>query len=220
MSLKLLREDITESNKIELISEGNGDNKTFYLSGSFLQADVQNKNKRIYPMSVMENAVRLYTENNISKNMAYGELNHPSGPEINLDRVSHIITELRRDGSTFFGKAKIIEETPCGKIVGGLLRAGAALGVSSRGMGSIQESNGISYVQDDFRLATAADVVADPSAPDAYVQGLMESAEWIWDDGIWKTRDLEESKKIIEKASLRKLQEAKIEAFRRALNNL
>lgn len=220
MSLKLLREDLTDFNEIEIITEDVGGEKSLYLHGPFLQADVQNKNKRIYPIAVMEQAVQLYTENNISRNMAYGELNHPEGPQINLDRVSHLITELKRSGSTFYGKAKIVEETPCGKIVAGLLRAGANLGVSSRGMGSLREDNGVSYVQNDYRIATAADVVADPSAPDAYVQGLMENADWIWEGGIWKTKDIEESKRLIQKANSRKLQEMKLFVFENALNSL
>lgn len=213
MNLKFLREDVSESNEIELVTEKVNGKQNYYLTGPFLQAETQNKNKRIYPMPVMEKAVNLYVENNINRRMAYGELCHPSGPDINLDRVSHLVTELKKSGNTFIGKAKIIEETPCGKIVSGLLRAGANLGVSSRGMGSLKEDNGVSYVQDDFKLATAADVVADPSAPDAYVQGLMESAPWVWENGLFKVKDLEESKKLIQQTSLRKLQEAKLKAF-------
>ena len=215
MSLTLLREEISEANQVKLLTEDNG--KKLYISGPFLQADVRNKNGRIYPLSVMENAVNLYIENNINKRMAYGELSHPEGPQINLDRVSHLVTELKKTGSTFMGKALVIEDVPCGKIVAGLLRAGANLGVSSRGMGSLEERNGTNYVQNDFRIATAADVVADPSAPDAYVQGLMEDVEWVWDNGIWMSKDLEKSKKLIEKASYRNLQEAKLNAFKNAL---
>jgi len=209
--MKLLKEELTQP--MQFITEGSGESTCYYMQGPFLQAEVKNRNGRIYPLSIMENAVNMYTESHIKTKRAYGELSHPEGPQINLDRVSHLIESLTLEGSTYYGKAKIIEGLPCGKIVAELLKAGASVGVSSRGLGSIKESNGISYVQDDFRLATAADVVADPSAPDAFVQGLMEEAEWIWDSGIWKMKSLENARDKIRKAATRKIMEAKMEQF-------
>lgn len=219
MSFYLLQEGI-EENKVEVITESTESGKQLYITGPFLQADVKNRNGRIYPLDIMKNAVRLYEEHNIKMNKAYGELDHPEGPKINLDRVSHMVKELTLSGSTYYGKALVTEGTPCGKIVAGLLRAGANLGVSSRGLGSVRESNGVNYVQEDFRLTTAADVVTDPSAPDAYVQSLMEGEEWVWNNGVWEPKRLEISKKLIEKASTRELQEAKLKAFTDAIKNI
>jgi len=214
--MKLLKENLVQP--IELITESTkGGGQSHYLSGPFLQADIKNKNGRIYSLSVMENAVNLYREEKINTNRAYGELSHPEGPNINLERVSHLITELNLSKSTYHGKAKILEHTPCGKIVSELLKAGAGLGVSSRGMGSLKEENGCYHVQDDYRISTAADVVADPSAPEAFVQGIMESADWIWQSGVWKISDLEESKKSVRDATRRHIQEEKLRIFKKLM---
>lgn len=217
--MKLLKEEISQPIKLLTESSKTGE-KSYYLTGPFLQADVKNKNGRIYPFAIMEQAVRNYRETHINANRAYGELSHPDGPQINLERVSHIITELNADGSTFYGKAKIIENTPCGKIVAELLKAGAGLGVSSRGLGTLKEQNGASYVQSDFRLSTAADVVADPSAPDAFVQGLMENVDWIYDGKIWKIRDVENVRKTLMLSTARDIQEQKFEIFKRFMSNI
>jgi hypothetical protein len=173
----------------------------------------------MYPKDVMRNEVARYTAESIDKKRALGELGHPEGPSLNLDRVSHMIVSLKEDGDNWIGKAKILD-TPMGKIAANLIEAGAQLGVSSRGLGSIKEKNGINEVQNDFMLATAADIVADPSAPDAYVEGIMENREWVMVDGIWTARDMEQAQQIIRKASSRELEEAKIQVFSSFLNKL
>lgn len=183
--------------------------KSLYIEGVFLQGAVKNRNGRIYPSEILEQEVTRYTKDAIDSNRAYGELGHPNGPAINLDRVSHMIKELRKDGNNYIGKAKIME-TPMGNIVRNLVQEGAGLGVSSRGMGTLKPSNGIMEVQSDFRLATAADVVADPSAPDAFVQGIMEGVEWIWENGILKQKDLEDTVHVVnELAATRQLDAAR-----------
>jgi len=170
--------DIAED--VQYIEEATGEDgkKSLFIEGVFLQGGIKNRNGRMYPSQILENEVARYTKESIAANRAYGELGHPSGPAINLDRVSHMIKELRKDGNNYIGKAKIME-TPMGNIVRNLIKEGAGLGVSSRGMGTLKAQNGLMEVQNDFRLATAADVVADPSAPDAFVQGIMEGVEWI-----------------------------------------
>lgn len=195
---------ISEINEtIEYITEANG--KDLYLKGVFLQADVKNRNGRLYPSKIMEKEVKRYTKEYIDKKRAFGELGHPEGPTINLDRVSHMVTELTRDGSNWTGKAKVTD-TPSGNIVKNLIKEGAQLGVSSRGMGSLKEiKKGIQEVQDDFYLATAADIVADPSAPDAFVNGIMEGKEWIWENGAIKEKEIAEYKKIIKKSPKNRL---------------
>ena len=176
--MKLITE-ITE--EVEYITEAKEDgSKDHYIKGIFMQADQPNRNGRIYPLKIMDKAVQKYIETHVDQKRAYGELGHPSGPQINLDRVSHIIVALTRDGSNFIGKARLTD-TPMGNIAKGLLKSGANLGVSSRGLGSLVEKNGIMEVQSDFHLATAADIVADPSAPNAFVKGVMEGAEWVYD---------------------------------------
>lgn len=188
--------DIAE--EVQYIEEAAADGKkSLYIEGIFLQGGIKNRNGRIYPSQILEAEVARYTKEAIGTNRAYGELGHPSGPAINLDRVSHMIKELRKDGDNYIGKAKVME-TPMGDIVRNLIKEGAGLGVSSRGMGTLKPQNGIMEVQSDFRLATAADVVADPSAPDAFVQGIMEGVEWIWENGILKQKDLESAVQTID----------------------
>lgn len=211
---------ITEVNeKIKVITEGKGENKKHFIEGVFLQAGIKNRNGRMYPIDILENEVERYNEAFVRQNRAFGELGHPDGPQINLERVSHMIKELYRDGSNFIGKAKIME-TPYGKIVKNLIDEGAKLGVSSRGLGTLSENNGVSTVNDDFKLSTAADIVADPSAPDAFVRGIMESKEWIYESGVLKAVEIENYKKSIRNASSRKLEEAKLNAFRNFLRKL
>ena len=164
-----------------------------FIEGVFLQSDLKNKNGRIYPKEIMQREVQRYVDENVKTKRAYGELGHPEGPTVNLDRVSHMITSLKEDGNNWIGKAKIMD-TPMGRIVKELISEGAQLGVSSRGLGSLKERNGINEVQGDFMLATAADIVADPSAPDAFVSGIMEGKEWVFVNGKWTEQDIEEAK--------------------------
>jgi hypothetical protein len=196
--------------------------KNRYIQGVMLQTEVKNKNGRIYPLDVMQKEVKRYDKDYIKQKRAYGELGHPEGPTINLERTSHLITSLEQDGNNFVGKAKILS-TPMGEIVKNLLDDGARLGVSSRGMGSLKASNrkgGAQMVQSDFQLATAADIVADPSAPDAFVDGVMEGVEWIWDNGVIKAQKIEEYKNTIRRAKSQKLQETKLNVFKSFLENL
>ena len=194
--------------------------KDYFIEGVFMQADIQNRNGRVYPVSILEKECARYMKEAVQQNRAYGELGHPNGPSINLDRVSHMIKELRQDGSNFIGRAKIMD-TPMGNIVKNLMDEGASLGVSTRGMGSIRENKqGFMEVQDDFHLATAADIVADPSAPDAFVRGIMEGVEWVWDNGLLKAQKIEEMKTTIKKASRKNLEEAKLNVFKKFIDEL
>ena len=196
--------------------------KNMFIEGIMLQTEVKNKNGRIYPLEVMQKEVKRYNKEYIDQKRAYGELGHPEGPTINLERTSHLIESLEQDGKNFVGKAKILS-TPMGEIVKNLLSDGARLGVSSRGMGSLKASNrkgGAQMVQSDFQLATAADIVADPSAPDAFVDGVMEGVEWIWDNGVIKAQKIEEYKDSIRRAKSQKLQETKLNVFKSFLENL
>ena len=193
--MKLIREEIES---VELITEETDGKKSYFITGPFLQGDRKNRNGRIYESRVLAKEVARYNENFIQRNRALGELGHPDGPTVNLDRVSHNIVELYQQGSDFIGKAKILN-TPMGKIAEGLLSDGVQLGVSSRGMGSLVQREGVNYVGEDFHLATAADIVADPSAPDAFVQGIMEGKEWIWDNGLLKEVEIAEIKEDIER---------------------
>ena len=208
---------ITELNEsVEIITEAreNG-KKDYYIKGIFMQGNMENRNKRMYPMEILDREVNRYNEQYVQKNRAYGELGHPSGPTINLDRVSHIIKELARDGDNYIGKAKITTETPMGQIVKGLMDAGGVFGVSSRGLGSLKPNRqGVAEVQKDFYLATAADIVADPSAPDAFVEGIMESKEWIWDNGVLRESTIDDYRQTIEKTSSKDLEEAKLRVFK------
>ena len=194
--------------------------KSYFIEGIFMQGDVKNRNGRVYPSEVLARETKRYNVEYVKKNRAYGELGHPQGPTINLERVSHMITELNQDGNNFVGKAKTMCETPYGKIVKSLMDEGAQLGVSSRGMGSLKEKGGTAEVQKDFYLATAADIVADPSAPDAFVSGIMEGKEWIWDNGIIRESEIAIAEQTIEKASRKNLEEAKLSVFKNFLSKL
>lgn len=225
--MKLITEVNEELNYIA--EEGSEGKKNLYIEGIFLQGGLVNRNGRMYDPEILNKEVERYTNDAINNNRAYGELGHPSGPSINLERVCMMIKSLKREGNNFIGKAKIME-TPYGQIVKNLMSEGARLGVSSRGMGSLKEVNGVNMVQDDFYLATAADIVADPSAPDAYVNGVMEGVEWIWDNGLLKatqpkkaeeiTRVVETHKNIIKETPKANLDEAKIRVFKHFLSKL
>ena len=213
--MKLITE-ITEN--VNIINE-EADGKTVtMIEGIFLQGNVKNRNGRIYTTEVLDKEVKRYTDNYINKNRALGELGHPKGPTINLERVSHVITELKREGNNYVGKARLTD-TPYGNIAKNLIESGVRLGVSSRGMGSLEQRDGANYVKDDFMLATAADIVADPSAPDAFVNGIMEGVEWIWDNGVLKAQELEKAKaEVNESASKKELDEDKLlEIFEKVL---
>lgn len=214
--MKLITEQITD---VQVITEEKNGVKSLYITGPFLVGEQKNRNKRIYPMHVLQKEAKRYSEEYISKNRAFGELGHPDSPSINLDRVSHLITNLKQEGSVFIGKAKILE-TPMGKIAKSLLEGGAQLGVSSRGMGSLKEQDGINVVQDDYYLATAADIVADPSAPGAFVQGIMEGKEWVWDNGIIKEMDVVEMYDEISKARRNQIEEISLRIFENFLSKL
>jgi|TARA_B100001094_G_scaffold150039_1_gene145191 hypothetical protein len=192
--MKLIREEIEA---VEVITESRGGKKTLYIKGPFLQTETVNRNQRVYRLPVMQKEVKRYTESYISKGRALGELGHPEGPTVNLDRVSHKIVSLEQKGNNFIGKAQILS-TPMGKIAESLLKEGVTLGVSSRGIGSIaQNKEGFMEVGEDFQLATAADIVADPSAPDAFVQGIMEGKEWVWEGGVLREKFAETTKRSI-----------------------
>tara|TARA_B100001564_G_scaffold323557_1_gene303682 strand:+ start:196 stop:891 length:696 start_codon:yes stop_codon:yes gene_type:complete len=222
VEMKLISEQWSDDVNYLVEEDPKTGKKNAYIEGVMLQTEVKNKNGRIYPKEVMQKEVKRYTKEYIDNNRAYGELGHPEGPTINLERTSHLITDLREDGNNFVGKAKILS-TPMGNIVKNLLDDGARLGVSSRGMGSLKASNakgGVQMVQSDFQLATAADIVADPSAPDAFVDGVMEGVEWIWDNGVIKAQKIEEYKHSIARARTQKLQEVKLNVFNDFLKNL
>ena len=214
--MKLISEEISSAEYI--VEETNG-KKDYKIRGVFLQSDIKNRNGRIYENAILSNEVNRYNTEFIQKNRAFGELGHPDGPTVNLERVSHMITALTPDGKNFMGEAKIMN-TPYGKIVKGLIDEGAQLGVSSRGMGSLVTKNGSNYVGKDFYLATAADIVADPSAPDAFVEGIMEAKEWVWDNGVLKERDIESWKKQVREAKQRSLEETKLKVFQSFLTKL
>jgi hypothetical protein len=215
--MRLIRE-VTES--VKLLTESKEGKKEYFIEGVFLQSELKNRNGRMYPESVMDKEVGRYMKEYVEKNRAYGELGHPDTPSINLDRVSHLIVDLRKESTNYIGKAKILE-TPMGQIARGLLDGGANLGVSSRALGSLKEnSDGVQIVQDDFMLSTAADIVADPSAPDAFVRGIMESKEWVFVDGKFVEKHMEEVKREIRKTSSRNLEEAKIIAFKNFLSKI
>jgi len=214
--MKLITENIEE---IQVLAEEKDGKKHLYIEGVFLQSEIKNRNGRIYPYSVLEKEVGRYNEEYVSKGRALGELGHPDGPTVNLDRVSHRIVSLKAEGTNFMGKARILD-TPMGAIAKNLLEEGVKLGVSSRGMGSIDRQESASYVMDDFMLATAADIVADPSAPDAFVNGIMEGKEWVWSNGILKEKEIAEMKHSIDTASRVDLEEATLKAFERFISGL
>ena len=216
--MKLITEEISN---VQIITEGKGANKKLYIEGVFLQGDLKNRNGRVYPMGTLEKEVGRYNENFVAKGRALGELGHPDGPTVNLDRVSHKITSLVREGTNFRGKAQILN-TPMGKIASSLLDEGVMLGVSSRGVGSLKEDrSGAKVVGEDFMLATAADIVADPSAPDAFVSGIMEGKEWVWEGGILREQLAEKTQKRINTLVDQKtLDEHKLSLFNDFLSNL
>ena len=216
--MRLIKEVTEEIQYISELNEETG-KKSHFIEGVFLQSNLKNRNGRMYPKEVMQKEVARYTAESIDKKRAYGELGHPDGPTVNLDRVSHMIVGLKEDGDNYIGRAKILD-TPMGRIVKELIGEGASLGVSSRGLGSLKERNGVNEVQEDFMLATAADIVADPSAPDAYVQGIMENKEWTFVNGIWQEQELEESKTKIRAASTKELEAVKLEVFESFLTKL
>lgn len=195
--MKLILEEITD---IQCLAEGVGSDKSYKIKGVFLQSELKNKNGRIYPRHILEREAQRYDREYIKENRALGELGHPQGPGLNLDRVSHVITELRQDGNNFYGTAKIMD-TPFGKIAKNFIDEGIKFGVSSRGVGTLKPVNGYQCVQDDYRLCVGADLVADPSAPDAWVQGIMENKEWVYENGMWKESALAEAKEEIDNAS-------------------
>ena len=209
--MKLITETIED---IEVLTEANNSGgKNYKIRGVFMQADIKNRNGRVYPVDTLAKEVKRYTNEFINKKRAFGELGHPDGPTVNLERVSHMITSLKPEGKNFIGEAKVMD-TPYGKIVKNLIDEGAQLGVSSRGMGSIQQSQGRNVVGKDFYLATAADIVADPSAPDAFVEGIMEGKEWVWDNGILKSMEVEQYKEEISRTRRKQLAEVKANIFK------
>lgn len=206
--IKVIKEDVDNAQK------------NYFIEGIFLQAELKNRNGRMYPQEMLQREIDRYVVEYVEKKRAFGELGHPDGPTINLDRVSHMITDLRAEGNNFIGKAKILS-TPNGNIVKALIDEGARLGVSSRGMGSIKtEGVDVQIVQDDFYLATAADIVADPSAPDAFVNGIMEGKEWIWQNGILREKEINEYKKAIMKAPAKRVKEVSVKAFENFIKKL
>jgi hypothetical protein len=214
--MKLISEEVVNA---EYIVEENNGKKEYKIRGIFLQSDIKNRNGRIYENDILAKEVNRYDKEFIQKGRAFGELGHPDGPTVNLERVSHMSKALTPEGKNFIGEAKIMD-TPYGKIVKNLIDEGATLGVSSRGMGSLVQKGGANYVGKDFYLATAADIVADPSAPDAFVEGIMESKEWVWDNGVLLEKDIEAWKRDIQKAKSHALAEAKVKVFKNFLGKL
>ena len=215
--MKLITEEIQNAEYI--VEESKDGKKNYAIKGIFMQADVKNRNGRVYPQEVLQREVVRYNREFINKNRAFGELGHPEGPTVNLERVSHMIKSLYPDGKNFMGEAKVLD-TPYGKIVKNLIDEGAKLGVSSRGMGTLYQKNGANYVKDDFYLATAADIVADPSAPDAFVEGSMEGKEWVWDNGRLKEQAISELKLQVLKAKREQIADVKARVFESFLKNL
>ena len=214
--MRLIAEEITD---VKFLSEEKDGKRSHFIEGIFLQAEIENRNGRKYPFSTLQREVAKYDENHIQKGRALGELGHPDGPSINLDKVSHKIESLKENGNNFIGRAKILD-TPNGRIAKSLLDEGVKLGVSSRGMGSLRKESNCNIVQDDFMLATAADIVADPSAPDAFVDGIMEGKEWVWDNGILKESAVAQIKQEIDTATLINIQERKVSAFEKFLQSI
>ena len=215
--MKLITEEIR--NVKYIVEQSKDGKKNYSIKGIFMQSDVKNKNGRIYPQHILQREVVRYNKDFINKNRAFGELGHPEGPTVNLERVSHMIKSLYPDGNNFIGEAKILD-TPYGKIVKSLIDEGASLGVSSRGMGTLQNTGNANLVKDDFYLATAADIVADPSAPDAFVEGIMEGKEWVWDNGKLKEQDIDELKLQVERAQREQRAEINARVFESFLTKL
>tara|TARA_B100000519_G_scaffold3867_1_gene3794 strand:- start:22 stop:678 length:657 start_codon:yes stop_codon:yes gene_type:complete len=218
--MKLITEMIDTD--VQFITEAKEDGgKNYFIEGVFMQGEIKNRNGRMYPIGTLLKEVKRYNKEYVEQNRAYGELGHPQGPTINLERVSHMVKELHQDGNNIMGRAKIMIETPMGKIVKNLMDEGAKLGVSSRGMGTLKQGkDGTNVVSSDFQLATAADIVADPSAPDAFVEGVMEGVEWLQVDDRWVPQYIEKTQQKIKKASRTELQEAKVAAFAKFLKQL
>jgi hypothetical protein len=214
--MKLIKE-VTE--QVQYITEEADGKKSLYIEGPFLVSEKKNRNGRLYEYATMKNEVQRYTNEYINKNRAFGELGHPDSPTINLERVSHLIVGLREDGTQWIGKAKILE-TPYGQIVKNLIEGGAQLGVSSRGMGSLVNKNGVNVVQGDFYLATAADIVADPSAPGAFVEGIMENKEWMLVNGVWTEKEHDQAKKIIRQAPAHLIEKVSLDIFTNFIKKL
>jgi len=214
--MKLITENIED---IQILTEEKDGKKNLYIEGVFLQSEIKNRNGRIYPFSVLEKEVGRYNEEYVKTGRALGELGHPDGPTVNLDRVSHRITSLKAEGNNFIGKAQILA-TPMGNIAKSLLEEGVKLGVSSRGMGSINRQENANYVMDDFMLATAADIVADPSAPDAFVNGIMEGREWVWDNGILQEKTVAKYQRYIDESTRREMEARTLQVFEHFLSNL
>ena len=215
--MKLITETIEN---IEVLTEDkDSGGKDYKIRGIFLQGDIKNRNGRIYPVEVLSKEVGRYNKEFVEKKRAFGELGHPDGPTVNLERVSHMITSLKPEGRNFIGEAKVMD-TPYGKIVKNLIDEGAQLGVSSRGMGSMKQVNGKNVINNDFYLATAADIVADPSAPDAFVEGIMEGKEWVWENGKIQSLEIEKYREVIEKAKRAELDEAKATVFQDFMSKL
>ena len=214
--MKLITETIEN---IQVLEEEKNGKKLLYIEGVFLQSELKNRNGRMYPFETLNREVQRYNEEYVKSNRALGELGHPDGPTVNLDRVSHRITELRAEGTNFMGKAQILD-TPMGQIAKSLLSEGVQLGVSSRGMGSIDKREDCSIVQDDFMLTTAADIVADPSAPDAFVNGIMEGKEWVWQNGILKETEVAKYKGVMDASSRQELEEKTLQVFNDFLSKL
>jgi hypothetical protein len=202
-----------------IIEQNEKGEKEYFIEGIFMQSEIKNRNGRVYPKEVMRKEVNRYCKEFVEKKRAFGELGHPDGPTINLDKVSHMITSLEEDGNNYVGKAKILS-TPNGQIVRNLIDDGAKLGVSSRGLGSLEQKGGAQYVKDDFQLATAGDIVADPSAPEAFVEGIMEGVEWVMENGILKAVEMEKMQKELRTASLNQLEETKLNLWKKFVENL
>jgi|TARA_B100000519_G_scaffold26357_1_gene18498 hypothetical protein len=202
-----------------IVESNENGKKDYFIEGIFMQSEIKNRNGRIYPKEVIQKEVKRYNKEFVEQDRAFGELGHPEGPTINLDKVSHMITKLEEDGNNFVGRAKILS-TPNGQIVKNLIDDGAKLGVSSRGLGSLESKGNAQYVKDDFQLATAGDIVADPSAPEAFVEGIMEGVEWVYESGILKAKDIDEMQKEMKTARLNKLEETKLNLWKRFVENL
>jgi hypothetical protein len=217
--MKLITEMVDFEDVEFIVEENKKGTKDYYIKGVFMQAETKNRNGRIYPKEVLAKQVKKYDDSYIKQSRAFGELGHPDGPVVNLERVSHMIKELKEDGNNWIGKAKILD-TPYGKIVKNLIDEGAKLGVSSRGMGSLKKQQGTNVVQDDFYLATAADIVADPSAPAAFVEGIMENKEWVWDNGVIKEQEVEYYKQQMREMRKKNVEVEKLKIFKNFLSKL
>jgi len=217
--MKLISEFNDYSVSPIIVEENEKGQKEYFIEGIFMQSEIKNRNGRIYPKEVMEKEVKRYVKEFVEKDRAFGELGHPDGPTINLDKVSHLITKLEEDGNNYVGRAKILS-TPNGQIVRNLIDDGAKLGVSSRGLGSLEQKGGSQYVKDDFQLATAGDIVADPSAPEAFVNGIMEGTEWVYENGLLTARQVDEMQTEIRNAKSNKLEEVKLNQWKRFVENL